>query len=152
MLLNPKDSALLNFSQSNDKGVFTFKNVKNVAYLLKISYVGYLPYQQFLDPSVSEVHNLQTVKIKPITKELLEVVIRTAKAPFRFAAIRLSTTHRLSKCRPAQRLKICCADCRALTPTAIPRHNVGQPFGVENVRRIVFYADGQQVRKLGRKS
>ena len=30
MLLNPKDSALLNFSQSNDKGVFTFKNVKNV--------------------------------------------------------------------------------------------------------------------------
>ena len=81
MLLNPKDSALLNFSQSNDKGVFTFKNVKNVAYLLKISYVGYLPYQQFLDPSVSEVHDLQTVKIKPITKELLEVVIRTAKAP-----------------------------------------------------------------------
>ena len=33
MLLNPKDSALLNFSQSNDKGVFIFKNVKNVAYV-----------------------------------------------------------------------------------------------------------------------
>ena len=81
MLLNPKDSALLNFSQSNDKGVFTFKNMKNVAYLLKISYVGYLPYQQFLDPSVSEVHDLKAVKIKPITKELLEVVIKTAKAP-----------------------------------------------------------------------
>ena len=81
MLLNPKDSALLNFSQSNDKGIFTFKNVKNVAYLLKISYVGYLPYQQLLDPSVSEVHDLKSVKIKPITQELLEVVIRTAKAP-----------------------------------------------------------------------
>lgn len=81
MLLNPKDSALLNFSQTNDKGVFTFKNVKNVAYLLKISYVGYLPYQQYLDPSVSEVHDLKAVKIKPITKELLEVVIKTAKAP-----------------------------------------------------------------------
>ena len=81
MLLSPKDSALLNFCQSNDKGVFTFKNVKNVAYLLKISYVGYLPYQQFLDPSVSEVHDLKSVKIKPITKELLEVVIKTAKAP-----------------------------------------------------------------------
>lgn len=81
MLLNPKDSALLNFSQSNDKGAFSFKNMKNVAYLLKISYVGYLPYQQHLPPSVSEVNDLKNVKVKPITKELLEVVIKTAKAP-----------------------------------------------------------------------
>lgn len=81
MLLNPKDSALINFTQSNDKAAFSFKNMKNVAYLLKISYVGYLPYQQHLPPSVSEVNDLQNVKIKPITKELLEVVIKTAKAP-----------------------------------------------------------------------
>ena len=81
MLLNPKDSALVNFSQSSDKGAFSFKNVKNVPYLLKISYVGYLPYQQFLPPSVSEVNDLGGIKTKPITKELLEVVIKTAKAP-----------------------------------------------------------------------
>ena len=81
MLLNPKDSALINFTQSNDKAAFSFKNMKNVAYLLKISYVGYLPYQQHLPPSVSEVNDLKNVKIKPITKELLEVVIKTAKAP-----------------------------------------------------------------------
>ena len=81
MLLNPKDSALINFTQSNDKAAFSFKNMKNVAYLLKISYVGYLPYQQHLPPSVSEVNDLKNVKVKPITKELLEVVIKTAKAP-----------------------------------------------------------------------
>ena len=80
MLLNPKDSALINFSQSNDKGAFSFKNVKNGAYLLKISYVGYLPYQQFLPPSVSEVNDLGGIKTKPITKELLEVVIRDRKS------------------------------------------------------------------------
>ena len=81
MLLNPKDSALINFTQTNDKGAFSFKNVKNNDYLLKISYVGYLPYQLDLPPSVSEVNDLKGVKIKPITKELLEVVIKTAKAP-----------------------------------------------------------------------
>ncbi len=81
MLLNPKDSALINFTRSDDKAAFSFKNIKNTAYLLKISYVGYLPYQQHLDPSVSELNDLGAIKIKPITQELLEVVIRTAKAP-----------------------------------------------------------------------
>lgn len=81
MLLNPKDSALVNFTRSDEKAAFSFKNVKNTAYLFKISYVGYLPYQLHLDPSVSEVNDLGKVKIKPITKELLEVVIKTAKAP-----------------------------------------------------------------------
>ncbi len=81
MLLNPKDSALINFTRSDDKAAFSFKNIKNTEYLLKISYVGYLPYQQYLAPSVSELNDLGLVKIKPITQELLEVVIRTAKAP-----------------------------------------------------------------------
>jgi hypothetical protein len=81
MLLNPKDSALIQFAQSSEKGAFSFKNVKNIPYLLKISYVAYLPYQQLLPASASEVHPLNPIKIKPITKELLEVVIKTAKAP-----------------------------------------------------------------------
>ena len=81
MLLNPKDSALINFTRSDDKAAFSFKNIKNTNYLLKISYVGYLPYQQYLDPSVNELNDLGSIKIKPITQELLEVVIRTAKAP-----------------------------------------------------------------------
>ena len=81
MLLNPKDSALMNFTQTNAQAAFEFKNVKNVTYLLKVSYVGYIPYQQLLTPSVSEVNNLGGIRTKPITKELMEVVIKAAKAP-----------------------------------------------------------------------
>ena len=83
MLLNPKDTTLVNFSRSDDKGAFVFKNVRNVPYLFKISYIGYLPYQQHLDLSGTEVNDLGVVNIKPITRELMEVVIRTAKAPLR---------------------------------------------------------------------
>ena len=81
MLLAPKDSALVNFSRANDKGIFEFKNVKNIHYILKVSYVGYLPYQQILAPSANEIADLGNVGIKPISKELLEVVVKTARAP-----------------------------------------------------------------------
>ena len=81
MLLNPKDSALLNFTRGDEKGEFTFKNVKNTTYLLKMSFVGFIPFQQNLTPSATDIEDLGILKMKPITKELMEVVIRTAKAP-----------------------------------------------------------------------
>jgi Outer membrane protein beta-barrel family/CarboxypepD_reg-like domain len=81
MLLNPKDSALINFTRGDDKGYFEFKNVKNTDYVLKISFVGYIPYQLSIAPSANAVNDLGGLKMKPITKELMEVVIRTAKAP-----------------------------------------------------------------------
>ncbi len=80
MLLNPKDSTLVNFTRSGEKGDFSFKNVKNTAYLLKVSYVGHLPLQQYLPASTTETNDVGTLKIKPITAELLEVVVRAAKA------------------------------------------------------------------------
>ena len=83
MLLNPKDTTLVNFSRSDDKGAFVFKNVRTVPYLFKISYIGYLPYQHHIDQSGTEVNDLGVVNLKPITQELMEVVIRTAKAPLR---------------------------------------------------------------------
>jgi Outer membrane protein beta-barrel family/CarboxypepD_reg-like domain len=81
MLLNPKDSALINFTRGDDKGYFEFKNVKNMDYVLKISFVGYIPYQLSITPSANPVNDLGGLRMKPITKELMEVVIRTAKAP-----------------------------------------------------------------------
>jgi Outer membrane protein beta-barrel family/CarboxypepD_reg-like domain len=81
MLLNPKDSALINFTRGDDKGYFEFKNVKNTDYVLKISFVGYIPYQLSIAPSANPVNDLGGLRMKPITKELMEVVIRTAKAP-----------------------------------------------------------------------
>lgn len=81
MLLQPKDSSLVNFSRANDKGAFEFRNVKNAPYILKISFVGFLPYQQNIKVSETEIADLGPIKIKPISQELLEVVVRTAKAP-----------------------------------------------------------------------
>jgi outer membrane receptor protein involved in Fe transport len=81
MLLNPKDSALINFTRGDDKGLFEFKNVKNTAYLLKVSFVGFIPFQQNIEPSATAINDLGALKMKTITKELMEVVIKTAKAP-----------------------------------------------------------------------
>ncbi len=81
MLLQPKDSALVNFTRTDENGFFSFKNVKNTGYLLKVSYVSYLPFQQSIPVSATELVDLGHLRIKPIAKELLEVVIRAAKAP-----------------------------------------------------------------------
>ncbi len=81
MLLTPKDSTLVNFGRTDEKGNFEFKNVKNLNYLLKISSVGYLPFQEEIKPSDKAINDLGNLKLKPIAKELMEVVIRTARAP-----------------------------------------------------------------------
>ncbi len=81
MLLNPKDSTLINFTRADEKGEFIFKNVKNSNYILKISYINYLPLSKTIGPFTQEIENLGAIKIKPIAKELMEVVVRTARAP-----------------------------------------------------------------------
>ena len=81
MLLSPKDSSLVNFMRSDDKGAFTFRNLKSGTYVLKISFVGYIPYNLVVKPTGEAVIDLGALKLKPITRELMEVVVRTAKAP-----------------------------------------------------------------------
>lgn len=81
MLLQRKDSSLVNFTRTNDKGAFAMRNVKRGDYLLKISYVGYIPFQQDIVFGDKEVVDLGSLKLKAITKELFEVVIKAARAP-----------------------------------------------------------------------
>jgi len=81
MLLLRKDSSLVSYGRSGDKGSFEFKNVKRGNYLLKVTYVGYLPYQSDIEAAAGPETNMGRIKLKTITKELFEVVIRTAKAP-----------------------------------------------------------------------
>lgn len=83
MLLNPADSSLVNFTTSNDKGEFAFNNVKNIAFLLKVSHMSYLPLQQLIQASPTAINDLQVIAMKPISQMLMEVVIRAAKAPLR---------------------------------------------------------------------
>ncbi|MCB9316361.1 MAG: outer membrane beta-barrel protein [Lewinellaceae bacterium] len=83
MLLNPEDSTLVNFSRSDEKGAFAFKNVRNDPYIFKISYIGFIPFQLHLQPSETNENDLGLIAIKPINQQLMEVVIKTAKAPLR---------------------------------------------------------------------
>lgn len=84
MLLNVKDSTLVNFTRTDDKGAFVFKNVKNIPYIFKASYVGYIPFQQTIPAATTEIHDLGTLKMKLINTQLNEVVIKAARSTLTF--------------------------------------------------------------------
>lgn len=81
MLLNPVDSALITFGRTTEKGLLEFKNLRKNTYLLKINYVGYLPFQEEVAPPEGAVADLGVIKMKILNKDLMEVVVRTARAP-----------------------------------------------------------------------
>ncbi len=72
---------MVNFGRTDDKGAFTFKNLRAGSYILKVTFVGYIPYNALIKNGDEAVLDLGGLKLKPITKELMEVVVRTAKAP-----------------------------------------------------------------------
>ncbi|HEX6223702.1 MAG TPA: TonB-dependent receptor [Chryseolinea sp.] len=53
MLLNPKDSALVNFTVTNDHGRFEMKNLSRTGYLLKVTFVGYKTFSKEIPPEPS---------------------------------------------------------------------------------------------------
>ena len=81
MLLSTKDSTLQNFTTSDSKGKFAFKNIKKTNYILKISHVTYMPREILIEPAEEKEMNLGVITMKPIANFLMEVVIREAKAP-----------------------------------------------------------------------
>jgi hypothetical protein len=81
MLLSPKDSALVNFGRGNKDGSFELKNLKRMPYLLKVSYVGFIPFQQDVKPEEGDVTDAGKIEMQVLGKELYEVVIKTARAP-----------------------------------------------------------------------
>ncbi|MBX2897150.1 MAG: TonB-dependent receptor [Cyclobacteriaceae bacterium] len=82
MLLNSKDSTLVNFGVSDLKGFFEIKNVNKGEYLLKVTFVGYASHMQRIstppEPATIEVGK---IKLAPQTKELDAVVIKGEKNP-----------------------------------------------------------------------
>ena len=84
MLLNPKDSTLTNFTASDSKGNFAFKNIKKTEYILKITHFNYMPQNFFIQPDENKEMNMGTILMNLIAHYLMEVVIREAKAPIFF--------------------------------------------------------------------
>ncbi|WP_025764555.1 TonB-dependent receptor [Dyadobacter tibetensis] len=81
MLLLPADSSLATFERSDKEGGFVFKNVKRQDYLLKATYVGYLPFQYLVKPTGESTVDLGSNKMAELNQDLYEVVIKTARAP-----------------------------------------------------------------------
>ncbi|HRG79336.1 MAG TPA: outer membrane beta-barrel protein, partial [Cyclobacteriaceae bacterium] len=82
MLLSPKDSSLVNFGVSDAKGAFEIKNVNKGEYLLKITFVGYVPYSKRIStPATGSVLEIGRIKMQTLTKELESVIVMGEKAP-----------------------------------------------------------------------
>ena len=81
LLLNPTDSAMVSYARSGERGFFEIRNVRPGAYLFKVAYVGFFSYQKWIEPGEAAVLDAGTITLKPIAKQLFEVVVRTAKAP-----------------------------------------------------------------------
>lgn len=82
MLLNPKDSTLVNFGVTDTKGLFEIKGVSQGDYLLKITFVGYASYERKISATGnSPIVNVGLIKMEPQSMQLGEVVIKGEKAP-----------------------------------------------------------------------
>lgn len=82
MLLNPKDSSLVNFGVTNVSGAFEIKNVNKGTYQLKISFVGFAPFiKNFTTPETGTVVELGRLKLEPQSTYLDAIVIQGERNP-----------------------------------------------------------------------
>ncbi len=76
MLLQAEDSVLTSFAMTDNEGKFELGNIKAGEYVLKITYLGYLQYQQELSfEATNEVRQLGTIEMEPIPAELETVTV-----------------------------------------------------------------------------
>ncbi len=82
MLLNAKDSTLINFAASNAGGNFEIKNIVKGDYFIKISYVGFAPFtQRVVFPETGLVVNMGRLKMQARSTELDAVIVQGETAP-----------------------------------------------------------------------
>lgn len=82
LLLNAKDSALVNFAASGHDGSFEIVNVRKQNYLLKITYVGYKPHMLALDlVTVGRDFDVGAISLQPEVNQLDELMITAARDP-----------------------------------------------------------------------
>ena len=82
IILQSKDSSLVNFGTSDSKGFFEIRNVVRGEYFFKVSFLGFAPYMKRIIPGegMTEV-NLGQIRLLNKSTMLNEVVIREDKPP-----------------------------------------------------------------------
>ncbi|MCU0447504.1 MAG: outer membrane beta-barrel protein [Microscillaceae bacterium] len=81
MLLNAKDSSLATFDRTNEQGVFALKNINPANYILKITFVGYVPFSKVIDSQTVGLLDLGKIQMQVMNKELATIVVEGEKAP-----------------------------------------------------------------------
>lgn len=84
-LLEPIDSTMASYTYSDQKGFFKLAPVVNKDYIVKINYLGHLPYEKPIkghsSPEIGDVIDLGKIILRPIDQQLFEVIIKEARAP-----------------------------------------------------------------------
>jgi hypothetical protein len=82
MLLNAKDSSLVNFTLTDVEGNFLLKNISKGEYLVKVSFIGFRTYsKKVTTPDLPAAIELGQIKMEPISKELEAIEIAAERAP-----------------------------------------------------------------------
>ena len=82
VMLLETDSTLIDYTQTDMDGSFGFKNQPAQACLVKLTYVGYIPRVIRIDKPEA-TNDLGKIQLTEIATELMEVVIKAAKAPMK---------------------------------------------------------------------
>jgi hypothetical protein len=82
IMLLDMDSTFVDFSRAELDGSFEFKNVAVGNYLVKVTFVGFIPVTIEVS-SKGENIDLSKIVLNEIATELMEVVIKAAKAPIK---------------------------------------------------------------------
>jgi hypothetical protein len=82
LLLNPKDSSLVNFVLGDASGNFTLKNVSKGEHLVKVSFMGFRHFtRKITTPDIPLLIDLGKVVMIPASSELEAIEIQAEKAP-----------------------------------------------------------------------
>jgi len=83
LLLEKADSTLVEFTSTEMDGSFRFKNIPAGNHLIKSTYLGYVPLTVDASSHDGSDVKLGVLKMTELAEELMEVVIKAAKAPIR---------------------------------------------------------------------
>ncbi|WP_235297988.1 outer membrane beta-barrel protein [Portibacter marinus] len=83
LLLEKSDSTMIDFTRTDLDGSFVFKKVPNGQHIVKITYIGYIPLAIDASSTDGSDVDLGRLELVEIAEELMEVVIKAAKAPMK---------------------------------------------------------------------
>lgn len=81
LLMDPEDSTLIEFKVTDEKGGFHFSRLDSGEYLVKATFIGYMPILLHVSVEGRSETLLGNITMEEISQELFEVVVRAAKAP-----------------------------------------------------------------------